>query len=101
MQVRSYVVPPSTQAVVLKPLMKSIGGLQWSVEGLQRSVNKLKEEKDEKKEKDEKEEKEKHFNKNLDDFGDHLESVVQNLKNIQSKGAGCHASIIGKQLMMM
>jgi hypothetical protein len=38
-----------------------------------------------KKEKDEKEEKEKHFNKNLDNFGDHLKFMVQNVKNLQSK----------------
>jgi len=51
------------QAVVLKPIMKSIGGLQRSVDEL-------------KKEKAENEEKEKRLKKNLDDLGDQLASVV-------------------------
>ena len=51
------------QAVVLKPIIKSIGGLQ-------RSVDKLK------KEKAKNEEKEKRLKKNLDDLGDHLASMV-------------------------
>jgi len=63
------------QAVVLKPIMKSIGGLQRSVDEL-------------KKEKAENEEKEKRLKKNLDDFGDHLASMVQNVHNHQSKLQG-------------
>ena len=63
------------QAVVLKPIMKSIGGLQRSVDEL-------------KKEKAEKEEKEKCLKKNLDDLGDHLASVVQNVHDLQSKLRG-------------
>ena len=51
------------EAVVLKPIMKSIGGLQHCVHEL-------------KKEKAENEEKEKHLKKNLDNLGDHLASVV-------------------------
>ena len=50
-------------AVVLKPVMKSIGGLQRSVDEL-------------KKEKAENKEKKKHLKKNLDNLGDHLASVV-------------------------
>ncbi|CAD6263990.1 unnamed protein product [Miscanthus lutarioriparius] len=57
------------QVVVLKPIMKSIGGLQRSVDVL-------------KKEKAEKEEKEKCLKKNLDDLGDHLASVVQNVHDL-------------------
>ena len=60
------------EAVVLKPIMKSIGGLQRSVDEL-------------KKEKAEKEEKEKCLKKNLDDLGDQLVSVVQNVHDLQSK----------------
>ena len=57
------------QAVVLKPIMKSIGGLQWSVDEL-------------KKEKAKNEEKEKHLKKNLDDLSDHLAFVVQNVHDL-------------------
>jgi len=56
----------------LKPIMKSIGGLQ-------RSVDKLK------KEKAENEEKEKRLKKNLDDLGDQLASMVQNVHDLQNK----------------
>ncbi|CAD6256075.1 unnamed protein product [Miscanthus lutarioriparius] len=56
----------------LKPIMKSIGGLQ-------RIINELK------KEKAENEEKEKCLKKNLDDLGDQLASVVQNVHDLQSK----------------
>ena len=56
-------------AVVLKPVMKSIGGLQRSVDEL-------------KKEKDKNEEKEKRLKKNLDDLGDHLASMVQNVHDL-------------------
>jgi len=59
-------------AVVLKPVMKSIGGLQRSVDEL-------------KKEKAENEEKEKRLKKNLDDLGDHLASMVQNVHDLPSK----------------
>ena len=55
--------------------MKSIGGLQRSVDEL-------------KKEKAKNEEKEKHFKKNVDDLGDHLASVVQNVHDLQSKLQG-------------
>ena len=55
--------------MVLKPIMKSIGGLQRSVDGL-------------KKEKAKNEEKEKRFKKNLVDLGDHLASVVQNVHDL-------------------
>ena len=51
------------QAVVLKHIMKIIGGLHRSVDELM-------------KEKAENEEKEKRLKKNLDDLGDHLASVV-------------------------
>ena len=61
--------------MVLKPIMKSIGGLQRSVDEL-------------KKEKAENEEKEKRLKKNLDDLGDHLASVVQNVHDLQSKLQG-------------
>ena len=57
------------QAVVLKPIMKSIGGLQRSVDEL-------------KKEKAENEEKEKRLEKNLDDIGDQLASMVQNVHDL-------------------
>ena len=57
------------QAVILKPIMKSIGGLQ-------RSVNELK------KEKAKNEEKEKHLQKNLDDLFDQLASMVQNVLDL-------------------
>ena len=57
------------QAVVLKPIMKSIGGLQWSVDEL-------------KKEKAKNEEKQKRLKKNLDDLGDQLASVVQNVHDL-------------------
>ena len=63
------------QAVVLKPIMKSIGGLQRSVDEL-------------KKEKTENEEKEKRLKKNLDDLGDQLASMVQNVRDLQSKLQG-------------
>ena len=63
------------QAVVLKPIMKSIGGLQRSVDEL-------------KKEKVENEEKEKCLKKNLNDLGDQLASVVQNAQDLQSKLQG-------------
>ena len=63
------------QAVVLKPIMKSIGDLQWSVDEL-------------KKEKAKNEEKEKRLKKNLDDLGDQLASVVQNVHDLQSKLQG-------------
>jgi FtsZ-binding cell division protein ZapB len=62
------------QAVVLKPIMNSIGGLQ-------RSVNELKKEKAENKE-------EKRLKKNLDNLGDHLASVVHNVHDLQSKLQG-------------
>ena len=52
--------------------MKSIGDVQ-------RSVDKHK------KEKAENEEKEKHLKKNLDDLGDHLASMVQNVHDLPSK----------------
>ena len=58
------------QTVVLKPIMKCIGDLQWSVDEL-------------KKEKAENEEK-KRLKKNLDDLGDHLASMVQNVHDLQS-----------------
>ena len=60
------------EAMVLKPIMKSIGGLQQSVDEL-------------KKEKAENKEKEKCLKKNLDDLGDQLASVVQNVHDLQSK----------------
>ena len=63
------------QAVVLKPIMKSIGGLQRSVYEL-------------KKEKAENKEKEKHLKMNLDDLGDQLASMVQNLHDLRSKLQG-------------
>ena len=63
------------QAVVLKPIMKSIGDLQWSVDEL-------------KKEKAKNEEKEKRLKKNLDDLGDQLASMVQNVRDLQSKLQG-------------
>ena len=59
------------EAMVLKPIMKTIGGLQQSVDEL-------------KKEKAENEEK-KRLKKNLDDLGDHLASMVQNVHDLQSK----------------
>ena len=62
------------QAVVLKPIMKSIGDLQ-------RSVDELKKEKAENKEKEKRP-------KNLDDCGDQLASVVSNVHNLQSKLQG-------------
>ncbi|CAD6204572.1 unnamed protein product [Miscanthus lutarioriparius] len=52
--------------------MKSIGGLQRSVDELR-------------KEKAKNEEKEKRLKKNLDDLGDHLASMVQNVHDLQSK----------------
>ena len=55
--------------------MKTIGGLQ-------RSVDKLK------KEKAKNEEKEKRLKKNLDDLGDHLAFMVQNVHDLQSKLRG-------------
>ena len=61
--------------MVLTPIMKSIGGLQRSVDEL-------------KKEKAENEEKEKRLKKNLDDLGDQLASVVQNVHDLQSKLQG-------------
>ena len=67
------------EAMVLKPIMKSIGGLQRSVDEL-------------KKEKAENKEKEKHFKKNVDDLGDHLASVVQNVHDLQSKLQGAMPS---------
>ena len=57
------------QAVVLKPIMKSIGDLQQSVDEL-------------KKEKAKNEEKEKHLQKNLDDLFDQLASMVQNVLDL-------------------
>ena len=51
--------------------MKSIGDIQRSVDEV-------------KKEKAENEEKEKSLKKNLDDLGDHLESMVQNVHDLQS-----------------
>ena len=63
------------QAVVLKPIMKSIGDLQRSVDEL-------------KKEKAENEEKEKRLKKNMDDLGDHVVPVVQNVHDLQSKLQG-------------
>ena len=54
----------------LKPIMKSIGGLQ-------RSIDELKKEKAENEEK-------KRLKKNLDDLGDHLASMVQNVHDLQS-----------------
>ena len=57
------------QTVVLKPIMKCIGDLQWSVDEL-------------KKEKAENKEKEKHLKMNLDDLGDQLVSVVQNMNDL-------------------
>ena len=63
------------QVVVLKPIMKSIGDLQWSVDEL-------------KKEKAKNEEKEKHLKKNLDDLSDQLAFVVQNVHDLQSKLRG-------------
>ena len=56
----------------LKPIMKSIGGLQRSIDEL-------------KKEKAENKEKEKRLKKNLDDLGDHLASMVQNVHDLPSK----------------
>ena len=74
--VQSYLLPLSTMHealdAALKPIMKSIGGLQRSVDEL-------------KKEKAENEEKEKRLKKNLDDLGDQLVSVVQNVHDLQSK----------------
>ena len=58
--------------VALKPIMKSIGDLQRSVD-------------ERKKEKAENEEKEKRLKKNLDDLGDQLASMVQNVHDLQSK----------------
>ncbi|CAD6255448.1 unnamed protein product [Miscanthus lutarioriparius] len=55
--------------------MKIIGGLHQSVDEL-------------KKEKAENEEKEKRLKKNLDDLGDQLASVVQNVHDLQSKLQG-------------
>ena len=55
--------------------MKSIGGLQRSVDELN-------------KEKAENEEKEKRLKKNLDDLGDQLASMVQNLHDLRSKLQG-------------
>ena len=63
------------EAMVLKPIMKSIGGLQRSVDGL-------------KKEKAENKEKEKRLKKNLDDLGDQLASMVQNVHDLPSKFQG-------------
>ena len=60
------------QAVVLKPIMKSIGDLQQSVDEL-------------KKEKAKNEGKEKRLKKNLDNLSDQLASVVQNVHDLQSK----------------
>ena len=57
------------EAMVLKPIMKTIGGLQQSVDEL-------------KKEKAENKEKEKHLKMNLDDLGDQLVSVVQNMNDL-------------------
>ena len=57
------------QAVILKPIMKSIGSLQRSVDEL-------------KKEKAKNEEKEKHLQKNLDDLFDQLASMVQNVLDL-------------------
>ena len=67
------------EAVVLKPIMKSIGGLQRSVDELN-------------KEKAENEEKEKRLKKNLDDLGDHLAFMVQNVHDLQSKLQGAMPS---------
>ena len=53
----------------MKPIMKSIDGLQRSVDEL-------------KKEKAENKEKEKRLKKNLDDLGDQLVSVVQNVHDL-------------------
>ena len=60
------------QEVVLKPIMKSIGDLQQSVDEL-------------KKEKAKNEGKEKRLKKNLDNLSDQLASVVQNVHDLQSK----------------
>jgi len=57
------------EAMVLKPIMKTTGGLQQSVDEL-------------KKEKAENEEKEKRLKKNLDDLGGQLASVVQNVHDL-------------------
>ena len=57
------------EAVVLKPIMKSIGGLQRSVDEL-------------KKEKAKNEGKEKRLKKNLDNLSDQLASVVQNVHDL-------------------
>ncbi|CAD6257770.1 unnamed protein product [Miscanthus lutarioriparius] len=78
-QVRTYQLPLSTMHealdTALKPIMKSIGSLQRSVDEL-------------KKEKAENEGKEKRLKKNLDDLGDQLASVVQNVHDLQSKLQG-------------
>ena len=63
------------QVVILKHIMKIIGGLHQSVDEL-------------KKEKAKNEEKEKHLKKNLDDLGNHLASMVQNVHDLQSKLQG-------------
>ncbi|CAD6270208.1 unnamed protein product [Miscanthus lutarioriparius] len=63
------------QAMVLKPIMKSIGSLQRSVDEL-------------KKEKAENKGNKKRLKKNMDNLGDHLASVVQNVHDLQSKLQG-------------
>ena len=59
----------------MKPIMKSIDGLQRSVDEL-------------KKEKTENKGNKKRLKKNMDNLGDHLASVVQNVHDLQSKLQG-------------